>query len=234
MRARRLGVQGQPRTSKVCRNIDEAAAYISEWETKKEELHYDIDGMVVKVNSLALQTQTRVRRAQPAVGGGVQVSRAPGDHARERHQRAGRPDRRADPGGDLEPVEVGGVTVSRATLHNEDEIRRKDVRIGDTVVVQRAGEVIPEVVEVVKDKRTGSELEFVMPAKCPVCGADVMRAEGEAVSRCMGIACPAQVRENIIHFASRTAMDIEDVGPGAGGPVDRQRADPATRPTCTL
>jgi DNA ligase (NAD+) len=113
----------------------------------------------------------------------------------------------------MEPVEVSGVTVSRATLHNEGEIRRKDVRIGDTVVIQRAGEVIPEVVEVLKDKRDGSEAEFEMPRSCPICGADVERPEGEAIARCIGIACPAQVRERVIHFTSRLAMDIERVGP---------------------
>jgi DNA ligase (NAD+) len=113
----------------------------------------------------------------------------------------------------MEPVEVGGVTVSRATLHNEDEIRRKDIRIGDTVVIQRAGDVIPEVVQVITEKRTGLEREFVMPTECPVCGGEVDGPEGEAVARCINIACPAQIKERIRHFASRGAMDIEGVGP---------------------
>ncbi|MDH7568167.1 MAG: NAD-dependent DNA ligase LigA, partial [Armatimonadota bacterium] len=113
----------------------------------------------------------------------------------------------------MEPVEVGGVTVSRATLHNEDEIRRKDVRIGDTVVVQRAGEVIPEVVSVLTEKRTGAERPFVFPQNCPVCGAPVERPEGEAVARCTSVACPAQLKRRIEHFVGRGAMDIEGIGP---------------------
>jgi DNA ligase (NAD+) len=113
----------------------------------------------------------------------------------------------------MDPVEVGGVTVSRATLHNEGEIRRKDIRIGDTVVIQRAGDVIPEVVHVITDTRTGAEKPFEMPEHCPVCGGEVERPEGEAVSRCVNLACPAQVKERIIHFTSRNALNIEGVGP---------------------
>jgi len=113
----------------------------------------------------------------------------------------------------LEPVRVSGSTVSRAVLHNEDVIKEKDVRIGDTVILQKAGEVIPEVVSVVKDKRTGQEREFVWPAKCPSCDSDVVRFPGEAAYRCTGMACPAQLREYLIHFASRDAMDIRGLGP---------------------
>ncbi len=112
----------------------------------------------------------------------------------------------------MKPVRVGGVMVSRATLHNQDEIERKDIRIGDTVVVQRAGDVIPEVVEVVKSLRTGAEQPFVMPERCPECGSRVVRLEGEAAHRCIGMACPAQIREHIAHFASRGALDIEGLG----------------------
>jgi DNA ligase (NAD+) len=112
----------------------------------------------------------------------------------------------------LDPVRVGGVEVRRATLHNEDEVRKKDVRIGDTVVIQRAGDVIPEVVKVIASQRTGTETAFLMPDKCPVCGSKVERPEGEAVHRCTGIACPAQIKENLAHFASRPAMDIDGLG----------------------
>lgn len=198
---------------KVAGNIDEVIAYMNEWETKKEDLPYDIDGMVVKVNSLNMQTRLG------------SVSRSPRwaiAYKYPAHQattvikdiivQVGRTGA-LTPVAVMEPVEVSGVTVSRATLHNEDEVRRKDVRVGDTVVIQRAGEVIPEVVEVVKEKRTGSPEEFSMPKTCPVCGADVERAEGEAVARCVGIACPAQIRGRMIHFTSRTAMDIDGVGP---------------------
>jgi DNA ligase (NAD+) len=112
----------------------------------------------------------------------------------------------------LLPVRVGGVTVSRATLHNQDEVDRKDVRVGDTVVVQRAGDVIPEVVEVILDQRPEGTVPWVMPVACPVCGSSVVRVEGEAAHRCSNIACPAQVKERIFHFVSRGAMDIEGLG----------------------
>jgi DNA ligase (NAD+) len=110
----------------------------------------------------------------------------------------------------MEPVNVGGVEVSRATLHNQDEIDKKDVRVGDTVVIQRAGDVIPEVVQVIQSKRTGKERKFKMPSKCPVCGAEVIREE--AIHRCIGLDCPAQLKGRIKHFASKRAMDIEGLG----------------------
>ncbi len=198
---------------KVCGNIDEAAAYIEEWQPRKESLPYDIDGMVVKVNSLDVQARlgnvARSPRWAVAYKYPAHQAKTVVEDIVVQVGRTGA----LTPVAIMEPVEVGGVTVSRATLHNEDEVRRKDVRIGDTVVIQRAGDVIPEVVEVVKDRRTGNEKQFTMPSKCPVCGADVERAPGEAVSRCVGIACPAQLRENIIHFASRRAMDIDGIGP---------------------
>jgi DNA ligase (NAD+) len=112
----------------------------------------------------------------------------------------------------LKPVKVAGVTVSRATLHNEDEIEKKDVRIGDTVLVQRAGDVIPEVVKVIRSKRTGAETHFTMPDHCPVCGSDVVRIEGEAATRCINSSCSAQVKERIKHFASKGALDIDGLG----------------------
>ncbi|MFC2059388.1 NAD-dependent DNA ligase LigA, partial [Chloroflexota bacterium] len=117
-----------------------------------------------------------------------------------------------NPYAELEPVSVGGVVLKRAALHNEDDIRRKDLRIGDTVVVQRAGDVIPEVVAPVESLRTGEEKEFVMPGACPVCGADVIRSEGEAMAYCTNAACPAQTHERVSHFVSRGAMDVDGVG----------------------
>ena len=112
----------------------------------------------------------------------------------------------------FEPVRVGGVTVTRSTLHNWDEIERKDIRIGDTVVIERAGDVIPHVVAVVTEKRTGEERRFPIPEKCPACGSTVVREEGEVAARCVSLSCPAQVQEKIIHFASRGGMDIEGLG----------------------
>jgi len=187
-------------------------AYCREWGEKRETLAYEIDGVVVKVNSLAQQEKLGATSKSPrwAVafkfaakqattkieGIAVQVGRTGA----------------LTPVAHLTPVQVGGTTVSRATLHNEDEIKRKDVRIGDTVLIQRAGDVIPEVVSVITSKRTGREKKFKMPHKCPVCGSDVYRPEGEAVTRCTGIACPAQLREHLLHYASRGAMDIDGLG----------------------
>src|SRR5690606_30789893 len=111
-----------------------------------------------------------------------------------------------------EPVRVAVTTVSRATLHNEDFIRQKDIRIGDYVVIQKAGDIIPEVLHVLTERRTGEEREFVMPDTCPACGGKVMRPEGEAVARCVNAACPAQLIEGIIHFAARPCMDIDGLG----------------------
>ncbi|MFA6431847.1 MAG: NAD-dependent DNA ligase LigA, partial [Candidatus Margulisiibacteriota bacterium] len=113
----------------------------------------------------------------------------------------------------LKPIHLAGVIVKRATLHNEDEIKRKEIMVKDHVIVQRAGEVIPEVVKVLKEKRNGHEVPFHMPKKCPVCNETLFRPEGEAITRCINAACPAQVKERIRHFATRTAMDIEHLGP---------------------
>ena len=196
------------------RNIQEVQDFIAEWADKRETLGYDIDGVVVKVNSLELQNRLgfvarsprwAVAYKYPAIQETTVI--------RDIIVQVGRTGA-LTPVAVMDPVEVGGVTVSRATLHNQDEIERKDVRIGDTVVIQRAGDVIPEVVQVIKDKRTGAEAPFRMPEKCPACGGEVERPEGEAVTRCVNLACPAQVKERIIHFTSRNALNIEGVGPG--------------------
>jgi len=199
---------------KLCKGVEEAIAYCEEWRTRKELLPYDTDGMVVKVNSLALQRDLGATSREPrwAIAYKYPSMRA-STVIRDIVVQVGRTGA-LTPVAIMDPVEVAGVTVSRATLHNEDEIRRKDVRIGDTVIIQRAGEVIPEVLEVVLDARTGGERPFEMPATCPVCGSGVVRPEGEAVVRCSGgLCCPAQLKEWILHFASRNAMDIEGLGP---------------------
>ena len=188
-------------------------AFCDEWEQRRGSLPYDIDGVVVKVNDFALQEQLGAVSRSPrwAIAYKYQPAQATTKIERIVVQ-VGRTGA-LTPVAEMTPVEVGGVTVSRATLHNEDEIRRKDIRVGDTVVIQRAGEVIPEVVRVITEARDGDEVPFTMPAHCPVCGADVERADGEAVARCVGIACPAQLERRIRHFASRDAMDIEGLGP---------------------
>jgi len=199
--------------SVLCANLDEVMAFAEVWLEKRHTLNYDTDGVVVKVNSVALQQElgfvSRSPRWAIAYKYPAEQVKTVIQDIRIQVGRTGA----LTPVAIMEPVEVGGVVVVRATLHNEDEIRRKDIRIGDTVIIQRAGEVIPEVVEVVTEARTGEEREFVFPTVCPVCGAGVERAEGEAVARCMGIACPAQLQRRIQHWASRGAMEVEGLGP---------------------
>ncbi len=199
--------------SRLCPDIEAVIAFCEDWREKRHDLDYDMDGVVVKVNSFALQDELgfvsrsprwAIAYKYPAVQAKTKIN--------DIIVQVGRTGA-LTPVAVMEPVEVGGVVVVRATLHNEDEIRRKDIRIGDTVIIQRAGEVIPEVVEVVTEARDGDEREFVFPTKCPICGSDVEKPEGEAVARCVGIACPAQVEANLRHWASRGAMDIEGLGP---------------------
>jgi DNA ligase (NAD+) len=178
----------------------------------RDELPYEIDGIVIKVND---------HQVQSILG---EVSRSPRWAVAWKFPPQQEQTRINDivvgvgrtgaltPVAVLEPVRVGGVEVSRATLHNEDEIKKKDIRIGDTVIIQRAGDVIPGVVQVIVSKRTGNEKTFTMPDRCPVCGSRVERSEGESVHRCTGLACPAQIKENLAHFASRGAMDIDGLG----------------------
>ncbi|MGQ9524827.1 MAG: NAD-dependent DNA ligase LigA [Armatimonadota bacterium] len=197
---------------RLCHSIDDAFRFIEEWEPRRESLDYDIDGVVVKVNSLQLQTELGQVSRSPRW---AIAYKYPPDQAttviREIRVQVGRTGA-LTPVAIMDPVPLAGVMVSRATLHNESEIARKDVRVGDTVVIQRAGEVIPEVVRVVLEKRPPGTVPFTMPTHCPECGAEVEKPEGEAVARCTGIACPAQIRERIRHFASRDAMDIEGLG----------------------
>jgi DNA ligase (NAD+) len=198
---------------KLCQDIEEAINYYQKWIEKKEELDYEIDGMVVKVNSLSMREElgstTRNPRWAIAYKFPAQQMNTIVKDIKLQVGSTGA----ITPVAELEPVTISGSVVKRATLHNEDEIRRKDIRIGDTVLIQKAGEVIPEVVRVIKEERTGKEIEFNMPTQCPVCGAKVFRPEGEVVFRCINPTCPDQVRGRIRHFASRDAMDIEGLGP---------------------
>src|SRR5207302_2133563 len=163
---------------RLCRSMDEVIEFCDEWERRRGGLPYDIDGVVVKVNDFALQEQLGAVSRSPrwAIAYKYQPAQATTKIERIVVQ-VGRTGA-LTPVAEMTPVEVGGVTVSRATLHNEDEIRRKDIRVGDTVVIQRAGEVIPEVVRVITEARDGDEVPFTMPAHCPVCGADVERGDG--------------------------------------------------------
>ncbi len=208
---RAWGLRTNPNVA-VCTGLDEVIAFCDAWQDKKETLPYDIDGVVVKVNSFALQRELGQVSRSPRW---AIAYKYPALQVRTRVERidvqVGRTGA-ITPVAILTPVAVAGVIVARATLHNEGEIRRKDVRIGDTVVIQRAGEVIPEIVEVVTAARDGSEVEFVMPTHCPSCGTELVRPEGEAVLRCPNDICPKKVKEQIQHFASRAAMDIEGLG----------------------
>lgn len=192
--------------------IREAAGYYKELSEKRHELPYDIDGMVIKVDNISLQQElgTTSRSPRWAIAYKFEALQET-TRVIDIEVQVGRTGA-LTPVAFLDPVNVGGVTVSRATLHNEDEIAKKDVRIGDKVFIRRAGDVIPEVVKVIEFKRTGKEKIFSMPQNCPVCGSDTIRLEGEAVKRCINTNCPAQVKERIKHFASKGAFDIDGLG----------------------
>lgn len=197
----------------LCAGIQEVISYCQIWKEKRFDLQYTIDGMVIKVNSFNQQSRLGATLKSPRW---AIAFKFPPEEAVTKVTdiilRVGRTGV-LTPTAILEPVRIAGTTVSKATLHNEDFIAEKDIRIGDHVVIHKAGDIIPEVVKVEKDKRTGNEKPFQMPAECPVCGAAAIRQEGEAATRCTGAACPAQVREGLIHFASRGAMDITGLGP---------------------
>jgi len=209
---RKSGLRTSPEARKVG-SIGEVIESISSWESKRDSLDFEIDGLVIKVNSLAQQQKLGYTAKNPRWA--IAFKYAPKQMTTKLvdiQVQVGRTGA-LTPVAVLEPVQVGGVTVTHATLHNEDEVKRKDLRVGDYVVVERAGEVIPQVVKPVTDKRTGREKEFKMPQKCPVCGSQAVREDGEAVRRCVNASCPAQIRERLAHFCSRDAMDIEGVGP---------------------
>lgn len=198
----------------ISSDIDAICEYCVYWGEHRHDLPFDIDGMVIKINSLADQEALGNRAKNPRWAIAYKFPPEQGiTRIEEIVVQVGRTGA-VTPVANLEPVFLAGSTISRATLHNEDFIREKDIRIGDYVVIQKAGEVIPEVVSVVQEKRAGTEQEYVFPQVCPVCGAPLIRVEGEAAWRCSdSMTCPAQVREGIIHFASRDAMNIEGLGP---------------------
>ena len=209
---RETGLKINPET-RLVHSLDEVAAYAAQWTARRHELAYEVDGVVVKVSDYGRQVELGATSNAPRW---AIAYKFPAEQAitvvRDIQVYVGRTGA-LTPVAVLEPVRVSGVTVTSATLHNEDEVRRKDVRIGDTVVVQRAGEVIPEVVRPLVERRTGRERRFTMPDACPACGSTVVRPEGEAVARCVNASCPAQVLGRLIHFCSRGAMNIDRVGP---------------------
>jgi len=206
-----LGFKLNPQ-NELLKNLQQAESYYQHWLEEIEHLPYEADGIVFKVNRYDLQERLGNVGGEPRW---AVAYKFPATQETTRLLDIGVSVGRTgtlNPYAILEPVNVGGVIVKRAALHNEDDIRRKDIRIGDTVIVQRAGEVIPEVVSPVVSLRTGKEKVFVMPSRCPVCGAEAIKPEGEAMSRCTNMSCPAQVYELVKHFVSRGAMDIEGIG----------------------
>jgi DNA ligase (NAD+) len=193
-------------------DISAGIAYFERIGSLRPSLPYEIDGVVLKVNDLALQASLGSISRSPRWALACKFPAAQATTTiTDIVVQVGRVGT-LTPVAVMEPVNVGGVMVSRATLHNEDEIRKKDIRIGDTVVVQRAGDVIPEIVKVVPSQRTGTEKVFSMPGQCPECGSQIVRPAGEVMHRCVNISCPAQIKEHIRHFASREAMDIDGLG----------------------
>ncbi len=197
---------------RVCRNLDAVFAFFAALEQQRDNLPYEIDGVVVKVSSFALQRQLGEISRSPRWAVAYKFpARQATTKVLNIVPQVGRTGT-LTPVAELEPVGIGGVTVKSASLHNMDEIARKDIRIGDTVIVERAGDVIPYVVKVITEKRSGREKSFVMPTHCPVCGAEVEREEGEAAYRCTGLACLAKLKESLKFFGARGSMDIEGLG----------------------
>lgn len=208
---RALGFKVNP-LIRICRGVDDVKQYHFDMLERRDTLAYDIDGIVVKVNSFEQQTELGIKTKSPRWAIAFKFpARQETTQILDIIVQVGRTGAMT-PVAVMKPVQVGGVEVSRATLHNQDEINRKDIRIGDRVVVQRAGDVIPEIVQVIVSKRTGIEKIFLLPETCPVCGSDAVRLEGEVVQRCINASCPAQVKERIYHFASKNAMDIDGLG----------------------
>ncbi len=206
-----LGFKVNPH-NKRCRAVEEAEEYHQEWQERRESLPYETDGIVVKINSVTIQDQLGFVGREPRWAIAYKFPATQGTTLlKDIGINVGRTGS-LNPYAILEPVRIGGVVIERAALHNEEDIRRKDIRIGDTVTVQRAGDVIPEIVGPIVSRRTGKERIFSMPFNCPVCGAEVMKPEGEAMHRCTNAACPAQALERLKHFVSRGAMDIDGVG----------------------
>ncbi len=196
---------------RLVHNLDQVWDFINEWEAKRDSLPYEIDGIVIKVDRIALQEELGYTGKAPRWAIAYKFAARSGiTQIEDIVVQVGRTGK-LTPVASLKPVPIGGTTVSRATLHNMDEIDRLGVRIGDWVSVERGGDVIPKVVKVLEDRSRGHR-EFHMPARCPVCGGHVVRAEGEADHRCVNANCPAKLRESIRHFASRGVMNIEGMG----------------------
>ncbi len=196
----------------LCKNIEEVIEFCNQMQTKRDELDYDIDGVVVKINSTQLQQEfgatTKAPRwaiayKYPALQATTQLN-----DIKIQVGRTGA----LTPVAYLKPVLLAGTTVARASLHNEDEIKRLDIKLGDWVLIEKSGEIIPQILQVIKSRRNGTETDYEFPKNCPVCGFEAVRPAGEAVTRCSNADCPAKLKARILYFASRKAMDIEGLG----------------------
>jgi len=206
-----LGLRVNPRF-RLCRSIEEAIEFYRELEEEREALPYEADGVVIKVNDFALRRSLGEISRSPRWAVAFKFPpRQATTRIKDIILQVGRTGA-VTPVAVLEPVELAGATISRATLHNQDEIEKKDIRIGDLVLIERAGDVIPEVVKSIPEVRTGDEQRFKMPDRCPVCQSKLVRPEGEVVFRCPNISCPARIKESIRHFASKGALDIDGLG----------------------
>jgi DNA ligase (NAD+) len=208
---KKLGFKINPH-SRLCRNLEEVVDYYHEWTEKRDSLEYDVDGVVIKVNSTRQRELLGTTAKSPRWAIAFKFpARQATTKIKDIIIQVGRTGA-LTPVAILEPVQISGTTISRCTLHNEEELKRKDIRIGDYVLLERSGDVIPHIVSVMKERRTGQEKPFRWPDKCPVCHSKLYKEEGEAISRCINPSCPARLRESIIHFASRRAMNIEGLG----------------------
>ncbi len=197
---------------KLCTTIEEVIEFAGKIEAQRDDLDYEIDGLVVKVNSTALQDEFGTTNKAPRWAIAYKyAARQATTRVLSIAVQVGRTGA-LTPVANLEPVVLAGTTVARATLHNPDEVKRLGIRIGDWVLIEKGGDVIPKVLKVIESKRTGAEKPFRMPRKCPVCGGEVSKPDGEVVSRCVAAGCPAQLMGRLLHFASRRAMRIEGLG----------------------
>jgi DNA ligase (NAD+) len=197
---------------KLCDSMEAVVDYCRHWEDQRDQLTYEIDGVVVKVNSIRLQQDMGATSKFPRWAVAYKFpARQATTQVRNILIQVGRTGA-LTPVADLEPVQLAGSTISRATLHNQDEIRRLGLKIGDFALIEKGGDVIPKVVRVLESRRPADARDFIMPSRCPVCSGEVYRPEGEAVWRCANVSCPAKVKESLLHFSARKAMKIEGLG----------------------
>ena len=206
-----LGIRVNPLYN-VCRGIDEAVAFYGRVQEEREGLPYEADGVVLKINDFELRRRAGQLSRSPRWAVAAKFPAQQGvTKIKEIRVYVGRTGT-LTPVAVLDPVRVGGVTISHASLHNDDEVKRKDVRIGDTVVVERAGDVIPQIVQSLPERRSGDERRFRMPKTCPVCGTKVVRLEGEVAHRCLNVSCPARIKESILHAVYQGGFDVDGMG----------------------